>query len=303
MVKLVAEVAVNTQRLLELTYLSEFSKMKLVNRESDTMTAIDNVHEVRYDLDGGVFLYDGKTPYAGTVKSINVRYGSDDQYELSKLSIDINKMDSYFSGDVTSLMKKIFEKKDTLFGSDEDDVLYSYDSTDKVGGKKGNDTISGGKGADTLDGNKGNDTVSGGKGSDNISGSSGNDTIKGGKGSDTINGGKGNDTLTGNSGFDTFIFDTPLDPSKNVDTITDMTPGGDAIDLDKDIFTKLPSKGVLKKNAFEIGSDPTSSSVRIVYDDSSGNLYYAPNGDGGGKTLFAILDTGLALSNTDFFVI
>ena len=57
------------------------------------------------------------------------------------------------------------------------------------------------------------------------------DTILAGSGNDTslrtgrerrIHGGTGNDVLTGGGGDDTFYFDTTLDASTNVDTITDF---------------------------------------------------------------------------------
>ncbi len=304
MVTFTAKVAVNTQRLIELSYLSDFSDMKLINRKSTTMTAKDNDEDVQYIIKGDAFVYSGKTPIAGIVKSINVQNDNVSQYKLKHLSIDVTDMDHYFSGNVNKLMQKIFEGKDSITGSDENDVLYGYGGQDVILGQKGADIINGGDKADTIKGGNGGDTISGAKGSDTLKGGNGNDTISGGKGGDEINGGAGNDTLTGNKGFNTFIFNTALNESTNVDTITDMTPGGDAIDLDKDIFTELPSKGVLKKNAFEIGSEATSGSVRIVYDDGSGNMYYDPDGNGGDpQTLFAVLDTGLALSNTDFFVI
>ncbi|MCP4380298.1 MAG: calcium-binding protein [Hyphomicrobiales bacterium] len=304
MVTFTAKVAVNTQKLTELGYLSDFSDMKFDARQSSSMTAKDKDQDIQYELTGNLFVYSGKTPIAGTVKSINVQHENVDQYKLKHLSINVTKMDKYFSGSTNKLMQKIFDGKDSITGSDQGDVLYGYDGQDIINGGKGGDTINGGNNADTINGNSGSDTIAGAKGSDNINGGKGQDNITGGKGSDTIDGGKGNDTLSGGAGFNTFVFDDALDASSNVDTITDMTPGGDAIDLDKSVFTKLPSKGVLKKSAFEIGSEATSSSTRIVYDDSNGKLYYDKNGDGGnGQTLFAILDTGLALSNTDFFVI
>jgi Ca2+-binding RTX toxin-like protein len=302
MVTFVANVAVDTQQLTELGLLSDFTHMKLVNRSSTTMTAKDQGAGVNFDIKGTAFLYSGKTPYAGFVQQIKVVESGDVHYKLSGLSIFVTNMDDYFSGSLSNLAQKIFQSNDTITGSNSADVLYGYDGKDTISGQKGADTINGGKGADHINGNSGNDTISGAKGGDNLKGSGGNDTISGNKGSDTINGGTGNDMLTGGSGSNTFVFNSALNASSNVDTITDMTPGTDTIDLSMSVFTKL-SLGVLPSNAFYIGSAAHDGTDRIVYDDTTGAVYYTPKGDQGGSTEFAVLSTHLSLSHSDFLVI
>jgi Ca2+-binding RTX toxin-like protein len=56
--------------------------------------------------------------------------------------------------------------------------------------------------------------------------------------------------------------------------------------------------------AFHIGTAAHDADDRIVYDPATGTLTYDSNGNaGGGATQFATLDTGLALTNADFFVV
>lgn len=303
MVKFVANVAVNTQKLSELSLLSDFTDMKLVNRSHTTLNAIDQDAGVSFRMEGTGLLYNGKTPYAGVIQSIDV-YSSGFQYSLSGLTIPVKGMDKYFSKNFPNLSKKIFKSNDKITGSGEGDVLYGYKGKDKIKGKDDGDVINGGKGADTIKGGAGDDTIMGSGGADKIFGNNDDDTIAGGGGSDTINGGAGHDTLTGNGGFNTFVFNTALDAATNVDTITDMTPGGDAIDLALSVFTALSGKGVLKSKEFKVGTHATEADQRIVYDDSSGAIYYDADGNGGGAQVqFASVSTGLALSNTDFFVV
>ena len=127
-----------------------------------------------------------------------------------------------------------------------------------------------------------------------------------------LNGGGGNDTLEGGSGDDVFLFDNTLGAS-NIDNITDFeNPGataGDLVHLDKTIFTALGTTGAaLTPSEFLISStvDGTAgtSSTRIIYDSSSGGLYYDDNGSvAGGIQQFASIQPGLAMTEDDFFVI
>ncbi len=91
----------------------------------------------------------------------------------------------------------------------------------------------------------------------------GNDRLSGGIGNDVINGGAGNDVLTGGAGNDTFFFNTALNASNNVDTITDFFIPGDTIQLENTgVFTKLAA-GTLTTAAFYKGAaahDATTAS-------------------------------------------
>jgi|GEM_PF-841706 len=76
-------------------------------------------------------------------------------------------------------------------------------------------------------GNGGNNALSGEAGNDQISGADGNDSLAGGAGIDTLTGGAGADTLTGGSEADFFVIDNLA----NVDTITDFSPVDDTLVL------------------------------------------------------------------------
>ena len=62
--------------------------------------------------------------------------------------------------------------------------------------------------------------------------------------------------------------------------------------------------GTLTANAFFSGSAAHDADDRIIYDSSTGNLYYDPDGNGvAAQVLFAHLGTGLALTNADFSIV
>jgi serralysin len=174
----------------------------------------------------------------------------------------------------------------------------------------GTDTLSN---IENVIGGAGNDVLAGGGDNDIIDGGTGQDIIQGGNGNDTLIGGDGNDTLTGGNGDDIFLFDfTP--GTSNIDTIQDFdNPGGttgDVIHLHKSIFTQLGiSDSALTSAEFLINAGMPfntegDSNTRIIYDSTNGGLYYDFDGSGtGGLVQFASMDTGLALTEDDFFVV
>ena len=119
-----------------------------------------------------------------------------------------------------------------------------------------------------------------------------------------INGGAGNDVLTGGAGNDTFFFNTALNASNNVDTITDFFIPGDTIQLENtEVFSKLAA-GTLIDAAFYRGAAAHDASDRIIYNPTTGALLYDSNGSaGGGAVKFATLAKSLALTHLDFFVV
>ncbi len=129
----------------------------------------------------------------------------------------------------------------------------------------------------------GDDVIYGLGGSDIVLAGSGDDTVFGGQGNDHIHGGDGNDVLHGGGGNDTFYFNTPLNATTNVDTIKDFESGSDKISLLKlGLFSNLAGSA----GATTLGTDFNTVSQtggHIVYDGSTGNLYY--DADGGSHTL------------------
>lgn len=162
-------------------------------------------------------------------------------------------------------------------------------------------TITGNSSSNTLNGTAGNDVIYGLGGADKLYGKAGVDRLEGGSGNDTLWGGSGADTLIGGSGWDTFVFDAPF--AGAVDRITDFSPVYDTIRLENGIFTGLAG-GTLASSAFRSGSQAADSSDRIIYDASTGALYFDVDGLGGqAQQQFAQLSTKLALTNADFSVV
>ena len=162
---------------------------------------------------------------------------------------------------------------------------------------------------DVINGQGGNDSIDGKSGNDLLRGDAGNDTLVGGAGNDTLVGGAGNDTLVGGAGSDRFVYNTS---GLGNDTITDFNNSqGDKIVLDKTIFTQLTSaagNGFSKGNEFAVVTSELSastSSAFIVYNSSSGALYYNANGslsgfEEGGQ--FATLNNTPTLTANNFVI-
>lgn len=159
--------------------------------------------------------------------------------------------------------------------------------------------MSGGGGVDVLSGNGGADTLKGG---------GGEDTLSGGGGADTLNGGKGADELTGGTGKDVFLFNTALGGG-NVDTIQGFNHADDTIKLDDDIFLRLGtgknhplSSSQYKENATGTATDADD---RIIYNNSTGDLYYDPDGNGPSMPIkFAVISGDPdAVDYTDFTIV
>ncbi|MFI0846808.1 hypothetical protein [Mesorhizobium sp. IMUNJ 23232] len=229
---------------------------------------------------------------------------------------------------------------DILLGASGIDRLFGGAGNDRLSGEDGNDTLRGDAGADYLSGGNGSDRASytsatkavivslanpainsgdaegdtfnsienltGSHFSDALNGNSATNAINGGDGNDAIKGYAGNDTLTGYTGADTFIFNTALNGSTNVDTITDYSISADTIQLDDAVFTALTTTGTLPAAAFRANTTGLAgdASDRIIYETDTGELYYDADGSGaGGGILFAKIGIGLALTNADFVVI
>jgi Ca2+-binding RTX toxin-like protein len=130
-----------------------------------------------------------------------------------------------------------------------------------------------------------------------------NNLLVGNSGANVLNGLAGSDTLIGAAGNDTFRFNSALG-STNIDTITDFSVPADTIQLDDAIFTAVGALGTLAASAFHIGAAAADALDRIIYNNVTGALIYDSNGSAaGGATQFATLDTGLAMTNADFFVV
>ncbi|MDD2742793.1 MAG: cadherin-like domain-containing protein, partial [Rhodocyclaceae bacterium] len=145
-----------------------------------------------------------------------------------------------------------------------------------------------------------------------LTGNAAANLLNGDLGNDSLSGGLGNDSLTGGTGIDHFLFNTTLG-STNIDTLTDFVHASDKLVLDDDIFTALGVVGTttgaaLNAATFYAAAGATAvhaATDRIIYNSTSGQLYY----DADGLTSTAAVQIALigvsthtALTSTDFLI-
>ncbi|TLD44085.1 MAG: Serralysin C [Accumulibacter sp.] len=160
-------------------------------------------------------------------------------------------------------------------------------------------------------GNAGANILTGTAHADTISGGGGADRLLGGDGTDRLLGGAGSDSLTGGAGADRFVLDQALSATSNRDLLTDFLPGSDTIELSLAVFRTLGgAPGGLNAEQFWSGAGVTrahDASDRLVYNTTTGDLYYDADGNGSGAAV-AIAVIGVdahpqQLSHTDFALI
>ncbi|MEB3339441.1 hypothetical protein [Okeania sp.] len=226
--------------------------------------------------------------------------GKNDKLEVFLSSTDQKPRNSLFSSKIDlkdTVGKRAyvgFSAATTDFENGNIDILQWNFSSEEEGSSKPTKSING---------NNGNNRLTGTKNSDRING-------KGGK--DILTGAAGNDILTGGNGADDFLFGGNKPYSqKNLgtDKITDFQPEVDEIILERDVFITLRSKageGFSINREFDIVKNKravANSVADIVYDRSTGDLYYNANSalsgfGGGGK--FATLEGAPNISESDF---
>jgi Ca2+-binding RTX toxin-like protein len=174
---------------------------------------------------------------------------------------------------------------------------------EQVGGSWVSDRIMGSAAANFFDGSGGDDS---------LFGAAGNDTIIGNDGADVLSGGLGNDTLTGDGnlhGADTFVFDAAPGVA-NADVITDFSDAdGDHIQLDGNAMVAIgPSgnftAGDVRFYAAAGANGGHDADDRLVYDTSTGQLFYDADGNGASVAqLIATLPGAPALAASDLTVV
>jgi Ca2+-binding RTX toxin-like protein len=187
---------------------------------------------------------------------------------------------------------------DESFGSGTDTVHSAVsfnlgDTHDAVGGVE-NLVLIGNK-AVNADGNGLNNAIIGNPGPNKISG---------GLGSDTLNGGDFHDRLTGGGGADSFVF-TSAAVAANSDTIADFHHVDDTIRLQNAVMTSLHTTGTLAAANFFNGAQAHDANDYIIYNPSTGGLYYDSDGTGAhAQVLLATISNRPAdLAAADFLVI
>lgn len=124
-------------------------------------------------------------------------------------------------------------------------------------------------------GNNNNNLLTGNNANNFLSGGAGNDTITGNNGNDTLIGGAGNDQLRGGNNNDLFVFNSP---TERQDAIIDFDKNFDKIALKSSAFGL--SLGALKPNQFIYGSAAANTLNRLIYQPTSGALFFDPDGTG-----------------------
>lgn len=152
------------------------------------------------------------------------------------------------------------------------------------------DQLTGDAEANLLSGEGGNDTLTGGEGNDTLRGGAGDDWLQGGFDFATSGNATGNDVLTGGAGRDSFVFrDNPnpfiSSPEATADRITDFVSCVDTLVFDDNVFPGLGQPGRFEphdERFFAAGgaSAGQDNSDRIIYDTSTGRLYYDSDGSG-----------------------
>ncbi len=123
-----------------------------------------------------------------------------------------------------------------------------------------------------------------------------------------MRGGTGNDLLTGGAGRDVFRFDTVLGAA-NVDAVADFVAADDTIQLENSVFAVFGSTvGAIAAANFRAiaNGGATDANDYLVYNKTTGALYYDANGSANGLTdavQFATLDTNLTLTAADFVLV
>jgi Ca2+-binding RTX toxin-like protein len=236
-------------------------------------------------------------------------------------------------------------KSDTLYGGDGNDLISAGGGNDIIvgGDGAGDDTYDGGAGIDTMRYSSATDAITvnlmltsanvtsthgndlsgigtdkltnieniiAGNYDDTLIGNKLNNQLEGGNGNDTVNGGLGNDNLIGGDGEDTFSFNTKLNKSSNVDTITDFNHTDDVIQLALSIFINIKgSDNTFNASDIDVNTWTGKQKVNatndahLIFNTSSHALYYDADANGKGIAIqFATL-TGIDTVSASDFVI
>jgi Ca2+-binding RTX toxin-like protein len=319
------------------TVVVSISYTLAANLENLSLSGSGNVNATGNGLDNVLAGNAGANVINGGAGSDTVSYAAFD----TKVAVNLYKsgtaQDTRAGG-----LDTLISIENVIAGSG-DDHLIGDAGNNRLDGGLGVDTLNGGSGNDTLvvDNeddvatewqNSGIDTVESsvswtldqcienlvltgtddidGWGNDPNTGGSGLNVIVGNSGNNKLYGMLGNDTLTGGEGRDTFVFDTARSPT-NVDRITDFDEADDLIELDDAVFASIAedtnhwgSENFLLTVFSDTNVDQTQdSNDYLIYDFSTGDLYYDADGSGAGAAeKFAQLDPGLYLSDANFLI-
>src|SRR5260221_3259054 len=164
----------------------------------------------------------------------------------------------------------------------------------------------GNAGDNVITGNGGNNEIQGAGGNDTIFGGAGNDTLYGNEGNDWIESGAGNDTVSGGAGQDSIVFREY--GAANADTVLNFASDWDKIQLDGAAFATIGASGRFSAGDVRFYPAPGATGGhdaddRIIYDTSSGQLWYDADGNGpGAAQLIATFQGAPAITAGDINV-
>ena len=209
---------------------------------------------------------------------------------------------------------------DAITGDGTANLIHGGGGGDTLDGGAGNDTLSGsffgtssdllvgGDGDDSLvGGGNGNDTLRGGNGDDILVGGWASDVVAGDAGNDLVRGNGGNDTLTGGAGADGFFFEANPHPANAV-FITEFATGIDKLRLAASSMPAIGAGGNFTSIDARFHAAPGATGGhdaddRIIYNTSTGELFYDADGSGAGAAqLIATLQGAPAFAATDIAV-
>jgi Ca2+-binding RTX toxin-like protein len=145
-------------------------------------------------------------------------------------------------------------------------------------------------------------TVIGTDGNDRQYGTAASERFEGKGGDDMIWGGAGNDLIFTGEGRDAVTFASKM-IAANADTVVDFNVANDWIRLNNNVFTKL-WEGKLGSSVFRAGTKALDHNDHILYDRSSGKLFYDADGSGSGAAVhFATFENKANLTAADFYVL
>lgn len=238
---------------------------------------------------GTDFLYiTSAVTFAGTVVSIEgIRFDFDATLNVTASQMRMLPAALQLSGSVTETLN-ITEA--SRFSASQFTFLGDFAPTISITGTAGADVITGSSQADILDG---------GAGADRLSGRAGADSLYGGDGADIMIGGAGGDA---------FNFDTLARPRVR-DTITDFNAAeGDFLTLEDAVFAAVTqTDGHLSAGQFHAGAGAKTAqdaADRIIYNTTTGVLYYDADGLGGKAAIAIVQLKGQpALTAADILII
>jgi hypothetical protein len=256
----------------KLTEIHKTLKHRGFAEDNGELVVVKNGIEVRlqghFKLDKNNKVKDGKL-FGVIVKE----YGGDENYRITHMNVKVDKfLDAAYGSSKQwhKYVPKMFDDKDLILGSFNDDKLYGFKSKDKLIGYGGDDELHGGKGNDILKGYTGNDAFV----------------------------------------FDEKLnAKHNVDSIRDWNYLKGQGGGTDSIWLDAKIFTAFKGtegEGISSKN-FIVGNKAKTEDQHLIFMKNSkgpDKLFYDVNGAGGeSKVLFAKFAGDHDIGYGDFLIV